>query len=939
MGVTWRLVEREGEMGTLRLAMSSLSQGVGRFLVVQGPAGLGKTRLLQEAKRVAERVGLHVFSARGVELEQGFAFGVVRQLFEPVVRDPWDEVLAGSAAPASRVLGPVIPGQEPVGDLGSLHSLYWLAANLSHHRPLVLAVDDLHWADEASLRFFAYLLPRLKDLGVLVVVGLRPDEPGAYSALLDQVTTHPDCVVLPLSPLSFAASAHLLRQGLDGQADSEFLAACSVVTKGNPLLMWDLAGALRMQGVAPTAENASSVVELGGETVGRRVGLRLRRLPPDGAALARAVAVLGGEACIEQAASVAGITLESAQVAARDLRAVEILRLAGSEHHLAFVHPLVQAAVYSGLTYAERVQMHREAAKTLGEAGAEAEHVAAHLLRLPPEGNQWRVQILRRAGAEALSRGSPDGALRYLRRCLDEPPDRQTLTEVLVELGITASMVDLEAAADYLEQAAELETQLHQKAEIAYQLGRVWFYLKRFEEVLDLYREALCWVAQDADTDLQRRIQTGILQVQWLFTPRTQTGLTALVTQLREMRPQPQLGSRLLDGSIALYDATVLADPGAVARAGRAISDGTLVNSANGESGLVHAWLTLLKADRNEAMASLDAAVARAHLVGSTYALATALTFRGLGWLWRGELQEAEADLRTAMHATDAAQVAIARAHIGPYLANTLVEQGRVQEAAKILDWVDVPDSLSHFEVWFWFLESQALLLRAQGFHHQALEYALEAGRHAAAIDSPHFVSWRTHAALCLHTLNRTKEAREYAAEELDVARRWQAPRSLGLALRISGLIADSDHQLELLHEAVTVLRTSPARLEYAKALADLGATLRRRGFARKARPHLQEALSLAGALHAAPLAENIRAELHAAGTRPRGAVTGLQALTPSERRVVDMATAGQTNRDIAQQLFISIKTVEVHLTNAYRKLGITRRRELRQVLLIQKDE
>ena len=174
-------------------------------------------------------------------------------------------------------------------------------------------------------------------------------------------------------------------------------------------------------------------------------------------------------------------------------------------------------------------------------------------------------------------------------------------------------------------------------------------------------------------------------------------------------------------------------------------------------------------------------------------------------------------------------------------------------------------------------------------------------------------------------------EAVRLADEELARARAWGAPRAIGIALRARGLVAGD---LESLREAVAVLEDSRARLELARALVDLGAALRRGNRRSEARDVLRRGLELAHRLGAAPLEATAQAELQATGARPRRLVlSGVDSLTPSERRVAELAAGGMTNRDIAQSLFVTPKTVEVHLSSVYRKLGIASRAQLEPAL------
>jgi DNA-binding CsgD family transcriptional regulator len=216
------------------------------------------------------------------------------------------------------------------------------------------------------------------------------------------------------------------------------------------------------------------------------------------------------------------------------------------------------------------------------------------------------------------------------------------------------------------------------------------------------------------------------------------------------------------------------------------------------------------------------------------------------------------------------------------------------------------------------------------------LELMLDAGRRFEAVGgrNPAFMPWRSQAALALLQLERPDEAAPLAREELELARVWGAPRALGAALRAVGLVEGGERGLVLLREAVELLSDSPAKLEQAKARTELGAALRRGNQRAKAREQLRRAVELATICGATPLAARAESELLATGARPRRiALSGLESLTPSERRVAELAAQGPTNREIAQALFVTPKTVEVHLSSVYRKLGISSRSQLGRAL------
>jgi len=204
----------------------------------------------------------------------------------------------------------------------------------------------------------------------------------------------------------------------------------------------------------------------------------------------------------------------------------------------------------------------------------------------------------------------------------------------------------------------------------------------------------------------------------------------------------------------------------------------------------------------------------------------------------------------------------------------------------------------------------------------------------ALRIRNPATLQWRSQAALAMRLLDRREEAAELAREELRLARQWGAPRPIGIALRALGLVHGGRRGEAQLRHAVEVLEPSGAQLEHARALIDLGGMLRRANRRADAREPLRRGLELAYRAGAAGLVKHAQDELAATGARPRTlALTGVEALTPSERRVARMAADGMANKEIAQALFVTVKAVEVHLSSAYRKLQIKSRTQLADVI------
>ncbi len=456
------LLERDRELERIEECLQQARQGHGRALVVEGPAGIGKTVLLAVARDAAEGEGFRVLRARGAELEREFAFGVVRQLIEPVVAAASEEersqLLDGPPGMAARLLG--LPGLgdaaataapiAPDPSFAVLHGLYWLCANLTAQHPLALVVDDAHWADGASLRFLAFLLPRLEELHAAVLLATRPAEAGASRELWAALTLDPATEVVTLGPLSLGGVATLVAAGLGVEPEPEFAAACWEATGGTPFLVRTLVEALREERIAPIIASAGKVWDVATVNLSRWAMLRLARLGPEAARLARAVAVLE-RAELEQAAQLAGLALLDAA------RAADLLVGAGvlDEAPLCFAHPLLRGAVYRDMASADRVEAHGRAARLLAEAHASPARVAEHLLATIPTGDSWTVEQLRAAAWEATARGAPESAVTYLRRALSEPPSPEAGAGLLLELGLAEFSAGQPGWHDQLAEAVE----------------------------------------------------------------------------------------------------------------------------------------------------------------------------------------------------------------------------------------------------------------------------------------------------------------------------------------------------------------------------------------------------------------------------------------------------------------------------------------------------
>jgi predicted ATPase len=397
------LLDRDAELTELARRLAEARAGFGRVIVVEGPAGIGKSTLLAAAGRIARTDGAMVLYARCSPLEQHAAWGMARQLFEPLrARPEWDELTVGAAGLAEHALAPEAGEPAHAGDAmhAAVRGLVWLASNLGERGPAMFVVDDVHWADAPSLRWLALLAPSLGELRIGVVCAVRSGEPGAAPEMLAELlASAPEPPVRPRA-LGPAATETLVRERLPA-ASAGFANACHAVTGGNPFLLGALLTQLIADAVAPDDEAAARLGAFGSEQVARLVERQLARLPDGAGSLARAVAVLGPGAALRHAGAVAGLELDRAALAADALRAAGLLEDAPE---LTLAHPLIAGTLYASLPAGERALRHADAAALLASERADPERIGLHLLRTEPAGDAATVATRRGAPAPAALR-------------------------------------------------------------------------------------------------------------------------------------------------------------------------------------------------------------------------------------------------------------------------------------------------------------------------------------------------------------------------------------------------------------------------------------------------------------------------------------------------------------------------------------------------------
>ncbi|MEJ7875945.1 MAG: AAA family ATPase [Solirubrobacterales bacterium] len=934
------LLEREAEVGVLRTAVDRLCKGAGGAVAIEGPPGIGKTALFEGATGLLAEAGIDTLKARCGEFELDFPFGVARQLLERRVVDctpkARERLLSGAAAHAAPALGirsgEVDTTAAPSVDLPFtvIHGLYWLLAKLSEKGPVAVVVDDAHWCDDASLRFLTYLVPRLGELPVLLLVASRPAAPERAAAMGAILGGREVERIVP-KPLGEEGSRALLEQALGHSADVTFAQSCHEASGGNPFLLSELATSLRADCIEPVAANVERVRGLVPAAVVNSVLMRIGRMPQACGELAAAVAVLGSEVEPRLAASLSGIGLDDLAGPLEDLERAGII---APDRPLRFVHPLLREAVRAELPLARREALHAKAAALLGDEGAKAEEIAHHLLNAPRAGSRETVTALRKAATAAVGGGAPEAAVTYLLRALAEPPSADVQAGLRYEVGVAgwlsgsdpgALIDDLRAGLNGAWSPSERATRAIALARAVASTGDVPAAFR----VLDGQIEAAGTGAGDAAARLRaEHAALGLLH------PDTRLRAIERISERAAHPAGSDIGTLLELSVMATHRSLDGAADESAALAEAALDGGRLLASEGADSVAFHvALLVLMVADHHDsASGHLDQAAEQARRGGSAIAFASVCAMSSvLAWR-RGDMPGAEAQARSALEPGLVPPFVLPL--IVACLALALIDKGELEAAESELGRFGNPHELPELMQVNMAFFALGALRSAQGRAADALTELAELDRRNLRLGILNSaVPWRPVAVEAALREGDRDRATALAADEMEFAKRWGTPTAMGQALRARGL-AKRAEGLDDLREAVTVLKPTQSRREYTLALIDLGSALRRAGERREAREHLAEGLDIAQRSGAARLAGIAHDELRVAGAKPRRLqFSGVDSLTAAERRVADMAAEGLANREIAETLFLSTRTVENHLSRVYRKLDITSRASLGEAL------
>ncbi|GGV04193.1 hypothetical protein GCM10010260_46500 [Streptomyces filipinensis] len=937
------LIERRQELQALDAAFQELRRtpdGVprasrGGLLAFTGPAGLGKTALITQARVRAAAHGFTVLSGRGGEKEQGSAFRVVRQLLQPSLArmdgaelrtflGSWYDIVAA-------VLGLEASGPAPAPDpTGVREGLDWVMTRLTVKKaPVVLLLDDLHWADLESLRWLSSFAARVDDLPLLIVVAYRPDElPCAADELRALVGHHGDRPH-DLAHLTADGAAQIIRKEVGEAAEDVFCKECWSATGGSPFETVELAIGLAERKLRGTEDDLPAMRELAAAIKGPGLIERLERLDTATVRFAHTAAVLGSPFSPRLAATIAVLGDEAATEAVEKLRAARILTDGhGPEGELEFLHPLIATTIYRSIRTGFRAGLHNAAAQAVVAAGHGPTAAARHLLEVPCEGRPEAVACLREAAREYLHAGATEAAQRLLNRALQEPPLPEDRAALLHELACATFLIEPMATVRYLRQAlAEPDVDPDLRASIVFRLTQALAHTDQLAKAVTVAAEE---ARQAASPRVKLRMQADHFVWSMIRTDDPDSpARSRTLARLAEQLPGRSLEERYILG-LRAWDAVLRGEPRqtALTYAEKALRGGMSWTDENrGFEVPASVALVFMYGDQpRRAEGLFNKGIAECVAMGwrgSHLALGQALA--GYIRYQRGCLAEAEDLVREGLRIAKKVEGAVPAQWYGvSVLIQTLLARGRITEARALADEHHFGEVTPNAVIYPDPRTVYAELLLAEGRHAQAAAVLSEVGNwlDQRGWRNPAWCPWQLRLASALAPTARDA-ALAHAQDAVRRARDFGAASIVGQALHTLAEVTGGTAALDLYAQAVDHLEQSPAACELARAQIGHGAALSRNGRLQEAADRLYQGLE--GAVHcgAEGLAARARAELSAAGLRPLPLrYVQPDTLTAQERRTAELTVQGHPVAVIAKELRLTEQGVRQLLSSVYRKVG-----------------
>ncbi|MFE1024000.1 ATP-binding protein [Streptomyces sp. NPDC058818] len=845
------LWERDEEVATITGAVDTLCadrSSSGTLLEARGEAGLGKTALLAETRRLAEARGCTVWSARGGETLRSVPFNVVRQLLQPALVSMLPEEAREYLGDWYEIAGPALgiadPGERQADPQGVCDGLVAAVRRLARREwPLVLLIDDAHWADQETLRWLAALAERLDETSVLIVIARRPGDVSGDSARHLDAASAAGRPLAPLNALTPAATAGLTRATLGGHADAAFCREVWAVTGGNPYETVELLAKVQDSELEPVESQAAELRDLNRSARGGGLVARLEQLGVDSTRFAWAAAILGGGITVDMVARLATLDRGDAARCAELLCSARILSApdpaAGqpAADDLEFVHPLIATAVYNSIPDALRTAMHGIAAQLVTDSGLGAAAASRHLLQVYPDDDQEVVEQLREAAREHLAVGAPDAARRCLERALQEPPLPDTHARVLYELGCATLLTAPATTIGHLRTALAMPgLDGEQRVNAVFRLSEALLHNDQLEEAVRTVRAE---AARNPDPSVRLRLQA--VQYMWEGIHPGETPSPGRSERLAELagtctgRDNAERALLILRG----FDAMTRGENAeeVVELCDRALVNGRLASGLGWTDTEWGLELPMMLANSYAYTDRLDRAEALFTEALSTYEtagwsgghLALAHAYVGLGHRRRGRLREAEKSLRESLRIAERVGRGLPLYWSATCnLIDTLLARGHVEEARSVADQYGFEPPYPSTIVLPDPRPVRARLLLATGRTKEGVN-ELETAEKAAAARGRHnpvVNPWTTELARALATEDPGRAAR-LSSEARRQAERFGTDTAIGEALRCAAALETGQRAVRLAAQAVAYLEASPCQYEHAAARVEYGIAAR----------------------------------------------------------------------------------------------------------------
>jgi DNA-binding NarL/FixJ family response regulator len=942
-------VGRRRELESIRRLLEGLEAGGSRCVTVVGEPGIGKTRLARELEARASDGGMWVLKGRASEFEREAPFAPFADALDGHLGESDGRRLAGLSAEQLAELGVVFPelGVRPSRALGAerfrLHyAMRALLGELASRRPLVFVLDDLHWADDASLELIAHLLRHRPDGRVLFALVYRPERaPRALVSAVARAERDGAVERLELGPLSEGEADQLLGSELDpGVRRTLHLEA-----GGNPFYLEQLARAARAGAAAPPTDGKRTPGRVPRQVVAA-IEEEVAALSDPARTLLRAAAVAGDPFAIELAVAVAGSGDEEAVAAADELLTGGLLRTTDEPGRWAFRHPIVRAAVYESLGDAWRLAAHARAAQILAERGVPATARAHHVEQSATTGDEAAILLLTEAGEQTATRAPATAARWYgaALRLLGDQGNRTRRRGLLVSLAVALHAVgrtaqSREALAEALELVPREMTQ--ERAQILVQIARA-------DHVLGVRGHELLKRALTDQTDARTAALLRLELALDHWQAREWGEMAALAAAAAEQARAA--GARGLETEALLHLGLAAYFGGEVETMVGHLEEAEALIAAVPENELALrleplSWLgygNYLLERYERAIAHLERSLAIARASGQDYFFVPVTAGVGLAELWRGRVTAAAERAQTALDAALplgdpplrllalTVQMLAAHAQGRMQVVEEAAEQG-LQTARLRPDVLFT--TLQHASAGLVDIESGD---PARGIEEIVSSAGGESLGRLGATIRPRFFAGLVFGEL---ELGREDAAEAWVARAESMARRVDlAGCHAGAGWARAALLlarGESIPAAELAADAAQRFRSVPMLVEAARAEALAGRAHAAAGASKRAVEMLERAHRELARCGAERYRDQVERELRQLGRRVRSDAqsTGVATLSRREREVAELVTQGLSNREIAERLFLSVKTVESHLSRAFRKLGVSSRAAVARAL------